>query len=556
MGRLTRALGLVALVAAGALVTVVSPLAAAPPLKFGPIVYVDQSLAGGEPFVIQSLQHGTLLYSSHEGTTHIYRPGLPGYAAGIFAANYRNQVNNWVSTDGGKTWKFVSVLGSGFAPIPVQNSGFSDPDLTADEGGRLYNTGINLANTSLFSSGDGGKSFDRGNLQCASGDRPWLAGGAADNVFMSDNLNIGGHQVVHSGDGGTTCDAKVPFSGGLAGGGVQADGTLNNIPWSGVGKLYYDHKDGSLVEPAIFQNPGTTVGLGFDYLAHAQAAFPADGTKSFTPKVVVPSTTLFSHWPAMTIDSDQNVYLVWDTDDRASDTGGCNSTGSATANKVLMVTGKHVGPQQWTWSAPITVAAPAKGRVLWPWVAVGAPGNVSVVWYQYDKVVDPDCATDGNVFIYDSHILGLFSGAPTTTVTNASDRPISSKGICQGGTGCVASGKDRRLGDFFTNAIDDKGCVMIVSGDTTLPDPVTGGDQPISHPIFIRQLTGPSLTGGNCAGTSAGATTPASLATTGAGSGGTPNTAGQSPGTWGVLLGLLALAGALTALGWRLRRAV
>ena len=541
-----------ALIGAAMLASGISPLAVAPPLKFSPIVYVDKSLAGGEPFVIQSTKYGTLLYSSHEGTTHIYRPGLPGYATEGFVSNYRNQVNNWVSTDGGKTWNFVSVLGSGFAPLPVQNSGFSDPDLTMDEGGRIYNTGINLANDALFSSGDGGKTFDKGNLECASADRPWLAGGAAENVYMSDNHNTNGHQVMHSGDGGTTCDAPVPLSGGLAGGGIQADGTLNNISWSGVGKIYYDHKDGSLVEPAIFSNPGSTVGLGVDYLPHAQAAYPADGTKAFSPKLVVPSTTMFLHWPAMTVDSDQNVYLVWDTDDRSTTANnGCSSGASPLPNKVMMVTGKHVGPQQWTWSQPIAVAAPANARVLWPWVAVGAPGNVSVVWYQYDKVVDPDCATDGNVFIYDAHILGLFNGSPTTTVTNAGDRAIASKGICQGGTGCVATGLDRRLGDFFTNAVDDKGCVMIVSGDTTLVDPVTGGDQPISHPIFIRQFSGPSLTSGNCAGPLGDGT---KTTITGAGSG-TPNTGRAPVAALGMALGLMAAIGALAALSLRLRRA-
>ena len=50
-----------------------------------------------------------------------------------------------------------------------------DPDLAQDEGGRIYGTGINLVNDSLFSSSDGARSFDRGTPNCHSGDRPWLA---------------------------------------------------------------------------------------------------------------------------------------------------------------------------------------------------------------------------------------------------------------------------------------------------------------------------------------------------------------------------------------------
>jgi hypothetical protein len=63
----------------------------------------------------------------------------------------------------------------------------------------------------------------------------------------------------------------------------------------------------------------------------------------------------------------------------------------------------------------------------------------------------------------------------------------------------VATGEDRRLGDFFTNAIDQRGCVLIASADTLQPDPVTGGPRPISLPILLRQTSGPKLIGkGSC----------------------------------------------------------
>src|SRR2546423_1283647 len=52
-----------------------SPAASSGP-SFAPPVYVDQQLAGGEPEVIADAQHGTLIYSAHEGTTHLYRDGV------------------------------------------------------------------------------------------------------------------------------------------------------------------------------------------------------------------------------------------------------------------------------------------------------------------------------------------------------------------------------------------------------------------------------------------------------------------------------------------------
>jgi hypothetical protein len=66
-------------------------------------------------------------------------------------------------------------------------------------------------------------------------------------------------------------------------------------------------------------------------------------------------------------------------------------------------------------------------------------------------------------------------------------------------TTCVATGEDRRFGDFFTNALDERGCVIIGSGDTTTKDPLTGGERQVALPLFMRQNSGPALRGtGDC----------------------------------------------------------
>jgi hypothetical protein len=162
--------------------SLVATLAAAAPASgksgsqvgFGKPVFVDTALAGGEPFVIYSHKGHDLIYSSHEGTTHLFRDGVitgPGGVA-AFAANYRNQVNIWTSHDDGKTWQRVNYNGTGFFTNPAKNTGFSDPDLTEDEGGVIYDTGIDLANDALFSTPDGGKTWPTGTVQCHEGDRP------------------------------------------------------------------------------------------------------------------------------------------------------------------------------------------------------------------------------------------------------------------------------------------------------------------------------------------------------------------------------------------------
>ncbi len=91
---------------------------------------------------------------------------------------------------------------------------------------------------------------------------------------------------------------------------------------------------------------------------------------------------------------------------------------------------------------------------------------------------------------------------PVSAVANAARRPIHSGAICAGGTACAVTvgvtGEDRRLGDYFTVGTDRNGCVIIATGDTTLNDSVTGQPSPISHPVFLRQNRGPSLTGVPC----------------------------------------------------------
>jgi hypothetical protein len=474
-----------ALAAAVALAAPVS--ASAAPLTFQGPQYVDPGLAGGEPLVLADTLHRTLLYTSHEGTTHLYRPGLVTTQP-TFETNYRDQVNMWTSKDNGATWQFVNYQGTGFSTDPSKNAGFSDPDLTQDLGGRIYNTGIDLANDAVFSSNDGGFSWDRGTPQCHDGDRPWLAGGKKDEVFMGTNAQEpdqgsgSGHQVFQSTDGGNTC----PLTG------IPASGTLPTGDWTGVGKLYYSRVSDRVVEPMLTHDAnGKLNGIGVDTWSRGDAAFKPAGT--------IPTSTLFSHWPAIALDSADNLYLVWDTNERnPADTTGCQNGAAPLPNRVLLAVSHDLGK---TWSAPMTIAAPASTRVLWPWVAAGDRGKISVVWYQLNKVADPDCApADTQTYLYDANITGADNPATArVTVVNAAGRSLHAGGLCQAGTTCVATGQDRRLGDFFTNSVDARGCVMIASGDTERTDPVTGGQLPTSLPVILRQSSGPPLVGtGDC----------------------------------------------------------
>jgi hypothetical protein len=139
--------------------------------------------------------------------------------------------------------------------------------------------------------------------------------------------------------------------------------------------------------------------------------------------------------------------------------------------------------------------------VFWPWIAAGDAGKVSVVWYQTgpNQLADNDCQA-ADIYVYNATILDATSGAPTKQVVKAVGRPVHSGLVCQGGTTCVATGQDRRLGDYFTNGLDAKGCVFVATGDTKLTDPTTGAPYPTSRPLFVRQNRGPALYGSNNCG--------------------------------------------------------
>jgi hypothetical protein len=469
-----------ALLALAALV----PAAGAARLGFAPPVFVDKALAGGEPVLQTDPVHHTVVYSSHEGTTHIYRPGLASSTTFTFLTGYRNQVNIWISRNGGRTWK-RDDFGGGFATDPTKNTGFSDPDLTADASGRIYNTGINLANDSLFSSKDGGVTWDRGTPQCHDGDRPWLAGGKRDEVFMATNTSEEAlsHRIFRSGDGGQTCEAT-----GVPDAGTLSDGTQ----YTGNGKIYYDARRDRLVEPVTFMRDSKVTGLGVGTWKRGDASFAVH-------KAV--DSSLYAHWPAIALDDAGGLYLTYDNDPKMAGTsGGCDGGETPLANQVTMVHSSDFGEH---WDAPVTVARPAGARVLWPWIAAGAKGRVSIVWYQADRIADLACQS-ARLSVMAATITGADGGSPQIQTADAVGRPVANNNICQSGTTCVATGEDRRLGDFFTNAVDEQGCVMIGTGDESTKDPVTGGERNVALPIFVRQNSGPALRGGgDCTGSGA-----------------------------------------------------
>jgi hypothetical protein len=347
--------------------------------------------------------------------------------------------------------------------------------------------------------------------------RPWLAGGTAGEVFLATDTTFDANTSLSSGHeifkgvlttvGGLTtlqcqgaAGAVIPSDPtGATGPGINDFGnssTTRGGTYSAAGKLFHDHNnttDGyhrALIDPAFFTNKDASSGVGISILPNADAAFATSSTVTqFPQQFEVPGTNaVFAHWPSIGIDANDRVYLVWDT---------ATTDSSGNLNNAIKLSTFDLHNTAAGFTTPITITAPGKSA-FWPWVAVPSTtvgaGNVAVVWYQYDRATNPDSGS-GNVSILESNVFGADGATPT--ILGPSDplgAPVHNGGMCQSGTTCVATGQDRRLGDFFTNSVDQNGCVMIASGETT-----TDPSAATSRPLFIHQTNGTSLTGQSCA---------------------------------------------------------
>ena len=425
-----------------------------PPLDFGKPTYIDKNRAGGEPVSITA-QDGSIIVSAHAGTTHVYKNPEAAGGGGDFAGSYYNQTLNWRSANGGKSWKYVGTAGQEVGPHSPTSTGFSDPDLSMDAAGKIYNTEIDLANVSVFASPDDGQSWPTANPVAASGDRPWVTGAEKDEVFLYVNLP---KQLWRSTDGGLT------FL--LVSQNFPADDKLYVDPLNKKTGLIGGQRSGGV---AISKDDGKT-----------WKAFDAPLGKS---------TQFFG---AVGIDTKGWVYSV-----AAGGYSGSNDTtpdGEVTFNYFNRKTEKYA-------AEPIRIPTP-KGDALWPWVVAGDDGRAAVVWYQtlngkqdefYIFAAYTTNAHGTTVKCSDGSTRRV---GPKFQVANASGRPVHKGKICLSGTTCNAStnfeGGDRRLGDFFTVNFDHKGSIYIASGDTMLKS-LTEGPKPVANPIFIKQTKGAKL---------------------------------------------------------------
>lgn len=403
------------------------------------IQIIDDTRAGGEP-VIAITPEGTILVSAHPGYTH-YHPSVPEPTGPELVIPSQTQSYMWRSTDGGETFRHISLL-----PVDAPNSGprgagqgVSDPDFTIDANGKIYFTDLEaLAAASVSWSDDDGETWLMGN-NLASGrpvDRQWLAAYGTTVYFRANAFGMG--DVRKSEDGGMTWQ-DVGDSG--CGGDMVAN--------PNDGRLY--------------------VGCGNGISVSSDGGVTWDGSNV--------DVNVGGHGmtePA--IDAKGNVYMAADPDYTDVVLLATPDDGATWTNLSL----KQFFPEL------------ANGTLLWPWVSAGSEGRVSVTFFASESP-EAYANTAGVWYVYNVILINANKPGPEVYPTRATLDPFHVGAICQGGTGCQATtaidkGSDRRLGDFFETTIDAAGMVHIVFSDTHANPTHT-----ISHVGYVRQTGGPSL---------------------------------------------------------------
>ncbi len=396
----------------------------------------------------------------------------------------------WYSDDDGKTWTVKSSPG----PTIV---GGGDSDVATGTAGQVYGTGLTLANITLAGSCDNGQTFTTNPISNVGTveDRQWIdmyedRAKPATATAPDFLLNYGGiaerriwfHQVF------APCAPGAPAPPPPVAGPRIDTSTLECIGALSVDRQCYQWP-GNL---AVDENTGDV------YVTHNTLGTPDDvivtriddgADRPVTQADVHPVVAAnerpdtFDSFTVVAVDSASNVYVVWN-----------ERTGAPrNATDTMLAVSKDRGA---TWSAPIRVnRLPETHTTVFPWIAAGGPGRISIVYYgtsapggfptptNPNPVASPETVGPNALWrVWMAKSLNATAATPTFAEGPATGF-MHQGNICTSGTGCAAGTRD--LLDFFQLDLDEKGLANITYTDNLNTPPDNTVTPPDPHQEWI-----------------------------------------------------------------------
>jgi hypothetical protein len=433
----------------------------------------------------------------------------------------------WHSEDAGRTFKWVP------AAQPTQGKvttcpGGGDTELAVDTAGHLYFADLHLDNFSTARSDDYGTSFTCSptGVPDAVVDRQWYAtdgdptnGG---NLYLTSN-EVGRDQPVcgSSNEGNNILVVyRSPAAGAGAIAGIEfgpafqvtapascGEGIMGNIEVSPRTHHVFVIHDNAFLD-AIAIARCVTVAFGAPLPAVSDPSglnctdIPVASFRHYASGS--PAYKTAGNFPNMAIDTNGNLYAVWE---QAPIEDG---TGYVIGDTVLKYS--YSTDDGSTWSTPITIPTPGLHNNVYAWPAAGDDGRVDIAWYgtpdtakDSDPVCGrnpdpfarvgntgtplggPDAVTNGIWSVYMVQTLNGHARTPTFTTPILAGEHYVHKGSIQTIIGGLCG--NRTLGDFLQMRIGSKGEAQIAYGDSnSLP-----GSIATPHAMYVRQNGGTGL---------------------------------------------------------------
>jgi uncharacterized repeat protein (TIGR01451 family) len=374
----------------------------------------------------------------------------------------------WKSEDKGIQWHLIGCP----AKSNCQNGG-GDTEITIANNRDVFASDLQtLQCNSTFRSYDEGKTFLPGQGCFPETDRQWMATYDPNSSATGRRIYLGANHVA----GPEGCYILVSTDNGVT---YLPPDPVNNpsadIGPGCIGRFAVDPTDGAIYVPA--EGGTTVVSTDGGVSWHARGSNGAQGN-FFAPIQIDTAGNLWQAWT-----EGSKTFLSYSTDH------------AATWHAKMQVS---TGP-----GSPLG-GGPGLRQVLFPWLTVGDPGRVAVVFY--------GTTDNGNTggfpgspqalwHAYATLSTNAMAASPTFTQVQATEHVMHRGAICTGGfPGCLLANSDRSLADFFMVDRDPQGRVYIAYNENSdlsdvLVDPTTGEHQFIGKPInaVIRLRTGPSL---------------------------------------------------------------